>query len=373
MTAVQQSDSTYAAIERKVRRLTASASEASLSSTDIQEATNTFYNNDFPYAIKVDQMKSVYTFFSRPNIDRYPLDVNFNQGIRAPLYVDGIQGYFTKDRVQFNNIWPRFPTRFSPISGDGVTQLFNFTIQGPFLSKEVTLGGVDTTGTAISISDDGEGNLLYDLPNPIVSVPTNTAVYVQTIPPTIPIELLGLPIAGMKNVNTINPGNIKKTPCGTVDYVGGAFSVNFALIAGTPGVTPIAGQQMTLRVSQYQTGRPNSMLFWNNEFTIRPVPKFIHKIEIESYLTPVQFMQTTDHPILNQWWQYISYGVAKEILRERQDMQGVAALDEGFKRQEGLVLERQGVEEVGVANGTIYNSLQGQIGGNWGNNGNWGG
>ena len=87
------------------------------------------------------------------------------------------------------------------------------------------------------------------------------------------------------------------------------------------------------------------------------------------YLTPVQFMQTTDSPILNQWWKYIAYLAAAEILRDRQDMDGVANLMEGLKRQEGLVLERQGTEEIGQQNKTIYNAEYGY--GNW-NNG-WGG
>jgi len=34
----------------------------------------------------------------------------------------------------------------------------------------------------------------------------------------------------------------------------------------------------------------------------------------------------------------------------------VSNLSEGFMRQEALVLERQGVEEIGQRNSTIYNS-----------------
>ncbi len=45
-----------------------------------------------------------------------------------------------------------------------------------------------------------------------------------------------------------------------------------------------------------------------------------------------------------------------EILRERQDFEGVENLSEGFMRQEALVLERQGVEEIGQRNTTIYSS-----------------
>jgi hypothetical protein len=69
-------------------------------------------------------------------------------------------------------------------------------------------------------------------------------------------------------------------------------------------------------------------------------------------------MMTTDHPVLNQWSQYIAYGVACEILRDRQDMEGVQNLMEGFKRQEGLVLERQSIEEIGQPNITLFNTTQ---------------
>jgi hypothetical protein len=346
MSAVAPGDSTVVFIRKKVRRLTASASESALSTADIDQYINNYYNTDFPYGIKIDQQRSVYTFFTEPNRDRYPLDVNFNQGVRAPVYFEGILGTLFKDRQQFFNLWPRWPTKFTPISGDGMTKIFTFTIAGPFLSKEVVLGGVDVNGNPISVNDDGNGNLLLEIPNPVTTVP----IYNQNGIPPIP---------GMHNQNTRNPGlNYQGTQTGaftnaigSVNYVSGLFNIEFP-------VAPAAGTQMTLWVSQYQPGRPYCLLFWNNEFTIRPVPKLIHKIEVETYLTPVQFMQSTDSPIINQWAQLIAYGAAREILRDRQDMEGVANLEEGFMRQEALVLERQGIEEIGTPNYQLFNSTQ---------------
>ena len=352
---VAQAQSTYARIEQKVRRLTASASESALAYTEIEQYVNTFYSQDFPYGIKIDQMRSVYTFFTEPYRDRYPLDVNYNQGIRAPVYFEGIQGAFFKDRQQFFNVWPRFPTKFQPISGDGVTTIFTFTIPGPFLSKEVVLGGIDSAGNPISVNDDGNGNLLLQLPNPVVTVPPYTDVYTVSNAP-VP-ALVGKPIPGMHNQNTLNPGlNRTNTQTGaytnaigTVDYVTGVFNIEFP-------VAPESGSLMNLWVSQYQTGRPYNMLFWNNEITIRPVPKIIHKVEVETFLTPVQFMEQNDVPILNQWWQYIAIGAAIKVLEDRQDMEGVQNLSVLFDRQEALVLERQGVEEIFQPNWTIFNS-----------------
>lgn len=366
---ISPADSTLVAIRKKVRRLTASASENSLSTADIDQYIQTFYTQDFPYSIKLDQMRNVFTFFTEPNRDRYPLDVNNQQSLRAPIYVDGLQGYFTKDRQQFHAVWPNLPTKWQPINGDGTTVNFSFKIPAPFLSKEVVLGGVDANGNPISVNDDGNGVLLLQVPNPVVTVPLYTDVYEQNTPgtPQLPSDIIGKPIPGMHNQNTLNPGlnntSTQTTPpalgIGSVNYVSGQFVIKFP-------VAPANGSRMTLWVSQYQTGRPYSVLFWNNEITIRPVPKIIHKVEIETYQTPVQFMQSSDSPLLAQWWQLIAIGAAIKVLEDRQDMDGVQALVVLYDRQEDLVLERQANEEIFQPNQTIFNSAnvsQGAING----------
>jgi ubiquitin-activating enzyme E1-like protein len=425
-TPVGPGDSTVVFMRNKIRRLTASASEATLSTADIDQYLNNVLLNDFPYAIKLEQMRSVYTFFTQPYIDRYPLDVNFNQGVRAPIYVEGILGTLFKERSQFFNLWPRWPTMFQQGGGTtlagtitgieqpsnpavitsdnhnlttgavitinnvgGMTQLngnsytvtvidandfslvgvdntlfggytgggtwtsvsptFSFVLPGPFLSKEVVIGGVDQDNDPISITDDGNGNLLLVSnnvnisPNPVVSVPTQNL--------NLPNPQLSVP--GMYNINTSNPGLINPLNIGTVDYVGG--TVDFTL---PPGISLMGGTLFTVWIAQYQPGRPYCLLFWNNEFTVRPVPKLIHKIEVETFLTPVQFYESTDVPILSQWAQYLAYLAAQEILRDRQDIEGVQNLEEGRMRQEALVLERQGIEEIGTPNFTLFNSAQ---------------
>lgn len=351
MSAVTPADSTYGYIAQKVRRLTGSSSTSSLSDANIGQYVNNFFNQNFPNAIKTDQMRAVYTFYTAPYIDRYPVDVNYWQGFRAPMYVDGIEGFFAKDRQSFFYMWPKWPTLSQPIAGNGVTQVFSFTVNAiPFFRGSFTLGGTSTIGAPIQVSDDGQGNLQYLVTNPQVSVPP------QTTNPAIP---------GMYNRNTGNPGLITPINIGTVNYVTGAVLIDFSLV----GVTPIAGQTMNLFVSQYTTGRPYSLLFWNNELTIRPVPRLIHKVEIEAYQTPIQFLLTSNNPIINQWAKYIAYGASIDVLLDRQDMAGVSNLMPEFKNQEGLVLERQATEEIGQRNSTIFSSnMQGQANfyGSWG-------
>lgn len=405
-----QADSTLVAIRKKVRRLTASSSESALSTSEIDNYINTYYSQDFAYSVKLDQMRNVYTFFTKPNVDRYPLDVNFNQGVRAPCYFEGIQGLFLKDRQQFYAMWPRWPAQFQQgnqvLTGDitaasqalpcqitspshglpsgasvtitgivgmtelnggtyiisvidannftllaidstgfvayvsggtwtAVSQTYSFTLPAPFLSNEVVIGGVTSSGLSFAINDNGNGTLQLQVPNAQVSVPVETS--------TEP---------GMKNLNTANPGQTNVINIGTVNYTTGQFSFNIP-----PTYDVADGTQLNIWISQYQVGRPNTLLFWNNELIIRPVPNNVYKVEVDTYLTPVQLLATSNVPILNQWWQLIAIGSSIKILEERQDMEGVENLAKMYDRQEGLTLERQGVEEIGQPNITLFNSV----------------
>lgn len=419
-------DSTLTAIRLKVRRLTTSPNESSLPTAIIDQAINTFYQSDFPYAIKLDQMRSVYSFYTSPNVDRYPLNVNFNQGIRSPVYFEGIEGMLFKDRQQYFAMWPRFPTLnnvsiapevltsgvitniipstvvvtqtqitsaahglavgalvliedvvgMTELNGNSYTvtavstntyrinvdsssfsayvsggtwssldTIFEFTIgPTPFLSQNVVLGSTDSNGNAIRIADDGNGNLYYQLPNAVALNPS----YLNKNPGMKNSNISSLTNQSSVTIQTY-PGDQQQTLVGTVNYVTGEFTINLAV-----GIGFVVGSLLEIWVSQYSPGRPYTLMFWNNEFTVRPVPDKVYKVEVETYLTPVQFLETGDNPILNQWWQYIAYGAACEILRERQDFDGVNSLMEGFKRQESLVLERQGTEEIGQRNSTIF-------------------
>lgn len=370
MTSVLQADTTYTSIEKKVRRLTASASEASLSSADIQRAVNLFYNTDFPYSIKIDQQRSVYKFLTIPNVDRYPVDVNNLQGFRAPVYFEGIIGNFFKNRDQLYNLYPRYPTQFQPAAGNGMKTSFSFSLFGnnvnPFpqpnfgiLSTQVVIGGIDVNGAPIRIIDDGgavvdsfgiganttTGRLLFITQN---NVGNNVYIDPTSTPPNQQVAA----IPSLSPLPSPSPPS-PLTPqyCGTVDYVTTNITINFP-------VAPAAGTMINVWASTYQVGRPYNLLFWNNELTVRPVPDNVYLCEVEAFMTPSQFMMTNDNPILNQWSQYIAFGVAAEILRDRQDIEGVQNLQEGFKRQESLVLERQAVEEIYQPNVTLFNSTQ---------------
>lgn len=314
---VQQASSTLETITKKVRRLTASPSESSLKLTDIEEYINTFISQDFPYAIKIDQLKTVYTILTSPNIDTYGLNVNQYQSLRKPVYFEGIEGTFYKDRGQFFAVYPRYSTLTVPASGDGTETSFSFTLAGPFLRGNVVIGTIDSSGSSIRVED-----------NPTYG--TNEGILRQVS-------------------SESTTGDLTFTDIGTIDYVSGSVALTFLTVPGT-------GENINAWTSQYTASRPYSLLFWNNEITIRPVPDKVYKIEIEAFQTPTQFMSVNEVPTVNQWWQYIAYGAAIKILQDRQDISGLENHMPEFLRQEALVLERQANDEIGQRNATIFSS-----------------
>lgn len=410
---VGPADSTLTYIRKKVRRLTALPGESALPTAQLDEYINNFYNQDFPNSIKTDQLRSVYTFFTQPNVDRYPVNVNYSQGFRSPVYVEGVEGVLYKDRESFYQLYPRSPTKnqfstqtsgtvtgatqanpgvitstahglttndqvtFSNIGGmtelngntytitvvdansfsigvDTTTftaytgggnwtssvQIFSVTVtQVPLLRKEVVVAFQDVSGTSRAVNDDGMGNLILWTPFAQTDIP-GANVSPNTFYP------------GQHNLNTGNPGDLQGINVGLVNYSTGLLSFDFT----SSGVLPSGSFSNTIWTNYYTTGRPYSLLFWNNELVVRPVPDNVYKVEVENYLTPVQFLSTTDNPLLNQWAKYISYGAALDILYDRQDVEGVENLRMPFEEQKGLVLERQATEEIGVQNSTIFNT-----------------
>ncbi|MDC7243647.1 MAG: hypothetical protein PQJ44_06900 [Sphaerochaetaceae bacterium] len=319
MTATQ-ADNTLIQIRKRVRRLTSSPNETSLATSEIDEYINSFYTLDFVSAIKTDQLKDVVTLYTSPNIDVYTLDLNTYQGIRSPVFCEGQEANLFKDRSQFFNVYPRYATKEIPTTGNGGAT-YTFTLTNiPFLRNQVVIGSVNSSGTPIKVIDDGSGNL-------------------------------------------VNADNTAQN-AGTVNYLTGAVSLDYSTI----GINPANGEDIVTWVVQYSASRPLSILYWDGEITVRPVPDGIYKIDFEAYMTPVQFLNTNDSPTVFQWKDYIATGAARKILQDRGDMEGEQYLEKLMIEQQGLVLARQSVEEIGQRNATIYESSSRgpRIGSNYG-------
>jgi hypothetical protein len=358
---------TLTAIQTKVRRLTRSPSQAQLSDTDLQNYINTFVVYDFPEHLRLFNLRTTFTFVCNPFQDRYPTDEISFAGVTTnplydfknryisiadPIYIAGYQSFFTQSREQMFAIYPNTNSIQSiGTTGDGVTQQFTGTVtavvqsnnspqsqQAVLLQGQVLFSSVDASYSGLSLVDV-----------PVISAITGN--------PT-----------GFGNLYV--PGNEPTTPptsvllANNINYVTGQYTITFP----TP---PAAGVPINSQTVPAVPALPQALLYYDDVFTLRPVPDQPYRINIEAYVRPTYLMETTSSPLLNEWWQYIAYGAAKKIFEDRMDTESVAQIMPEFKKQEALCLRRTIVQYTNDRVATIYTEQTsfGPGSGAWG----WGG
>ena len=294
---------TLQGIKNTVRRLVSSPDPSQLSEADLEAAINSFYVQEVPASVKTDQLRTVLEIFTSPNVEKYDVDVNTYQELQDPVFINGRPGNLYKDRSTFYGKWSRQSQVQTPATGDGTVGPYNFTLSNmPILPGSVVIGTVDTGGGIVKVEDNGSGGL--------VEANTSTSV-------------------------------------GSIVYSTGVVSF-------TPTQAILSGQGINVWSTYYTAGYPSDILYWNNQVSVRPVPDDVYRIEVNAILTPTAFAANDSRPVVDQWWQFVSYGTAIRIMTTRQDMAGVENIKPLFLEQRSLVIDRQASEEIGQRNVTIY-------------------
>lgn len=318
-------DSTLLAIQKKVRRITRSPSPSQLSDSDLDEYINTSILYDFPENVRLFSLRTNLTFYTQPGVDLYQTSTDLNSplynfknkyiAVHPPVFLAGIPGFFTQYRDVFYGIYPQTVTIASTnLFGDGVATTFSGIIFAhPCLQNNVVMTALDANGS---------GMVLVDYPS-------------ATQPAFGAFGLFGAP-------QTYN-----LSPYGFINYLTGAFTITFP----TP---PANRAEITSEVVAYNPGKPLSILYYDNQFTIRPVPDKVYSIQIEADVRPTELLATAQEPEIQQWWQYIAILASKKIFEDRMDLDSVQQLMPMLKEQENLVLRTTLTQQANERTVTIY-------------------
>ncbi len=345
--------SSLQAIQTKVRRLTRTPSTQQLTDDDLNNYINTFVVYDFPEHLRMFNLKTVFKFWCNPYQDVYITDstlpitnplYNFQQNyisIEPPLYIAGFQSLYSQSREQFFGIYPLINSILSiGLQGNGAQTVFtgNINTSGGPNFVNPTLSNQTTTllqNNVLFSSVDLNNNGLSLIDVPIINAGTGN--------PTV-------------NGNLYVPGQTPITPptvidpTNTVNYITGNFTITFPT---APGV----GQAINSQCIPQVIGLPQAMLWYDNQFTLRPVPDQPYQINFEAYARPTAILQTNPNnqgPQLQEWWQYIAYGAAKKIFEDRMDMESVSLILPEYRKQENLCLRRTLVQYTNERTATIY-------------------
>lgn len=323
--------STLASIRTKVRRLTGRPSPQQITDAQIDDYVNTFYIYDMPEHLRLFAQNTTFEFMTTANVDQYDMRTlmvsigitteaarNVYITVSPPLYIAGYQSFWSQDRDQFFRSYPVLAEITNTITGDGTPGPYAVTFANtPVLQNQITVGAIDDTDVAVNCID----------------VPTD------------------------RTNGTWQQINTNTAVTGSINYTTGAATVTFA--NNIP-----AGNAVTFTAVPYAAGRPLAALYYDDIFTLRPVPDASYLVKMNAYKRPTALLASGDNPELNQWWQFLAYGAAKKVFEDSQDPEGVSAIMAEYKKQELLVLRRTIKERTNQRTATIYTDINGSAYGN---------
>lgn len=132
-----------------------------------------------------------------------------------------------------------------------------------------------------------------------------------------------------------------------INYLTGEINVVFSV--GIP-----QGNNINVQVNYFQGGLPRMVLFYNNTLTLRAPPAQQYLVELDGYMTPAAFLNTTDAVAYGYMSEYIARGAARKILSDTGDVEQFQFYEPLFKEQELLVWKRSQRQWTATRSETLY-------------------
>jgi len=279
---------TLSDIRQKVRKVTGRLTPGELSNSDLDVYINNYYTLTFPAELKLERKHTYYEFLTVPNTAWYNLPNSTYTNFEPPATVDFYSLLWFQDPNSFNVSSTQQITRLTPWTGDGSTVTFTTTVQAfPIM--------------------------------PASTVITDNVEEFQDTSQT------------WTTSNVTLTGDLGGTA--TINYSTGAISVTF-------NTAPANGQIIYLSYQQFQPGRPQAVLMYNNQFQFYPVPDTAYRFQVNAYQVVSELVNATDTPDLNEWGPCISYGASRDILADLGENDVYAEVTALYKEQLSYVLKR---------------------------------
>jgi hypothetical protein len=373
-----------------VRRIIKSPSNSQITDDLIIDYINRFYIMDVSARIQLFDLKTKYQFMTVPGVDQYnmPLyDVQTQpgnqtigmypvyQGFTDNAYINGIKVPLQTLRGSFYDIWINVLQNLQySVVGDGTAG--PYTISMPILPNGSTTqnppfnailrGHVDITGimsTLVNIDPPVSNTINTSIPTTSI----DSAVFITSIDATgapVIVEDSGQFLTGNVNYgllmtpgkapfgNTALPGGYSITS-NTINYLTGIATVEF------PVAIPL-GNAINAQCRFFSAGLPRAILFYNNVITLRSPPSFQYVVELDAFLSPAAFLNTSAAIPFGYMSEYIARGAARKILSDTGDVEQFQFYEPLFREQESLVHIRSQRQWTSTRTPTIYSQGIGQ-------------
>jgi len=304
-------------IIEKIREVSASGNSLQVTDEKIVKYINSYYLYDIPDDLRILKLKDVYTFNTIQGVDTYPFDFDHWSTVEAPAWCAKRQINLYENPAEFYswNFNEQVVETFS--TGDGTAGPYSGTTQSfpllasinnnPAQDSQTTNTGIFPTGYPPTFNDPNISRIQNIL------ITANTATSSLHVTDDGAGNLIGDCLAG-----------------GTINYQTGAI----AALTFTSAIP--SGNDINIQYRPVTLGRPNTILFFQQQFVLRPVPDQAYTMEITAYREPSQaLLGTTSNTVPNlsgrpeyfDWWELLAFGAAKKLYIDRLDTDGVQLMD----------------------------------------------
>lgn len=355
-------------IRQKVRNLTGTPSQDQLTDFQVNAYINNYYIYEMPHELKVQIENNFLDFKTEVGVDVYSFPEAYLTDSPG-AYADGFPLIFYQDPDIFYQDWPQQYAVDNLFTGNGSQVTFTGGLQNPpiiigtaFITDGVQVlqdtgtpvmtqtiatgnGGTTYSGTLASppivtgsfsvtsgneiFTDNGNGTLSSNLGGS-GTINYASGVWALTFANAV---LTGINIIGTYTLATEGVGTFTGNGFGTINYITGAISVTFAL-------PPAATATIYGKYQGYQPNRPQGIMFFENQFTVRPVPDQVYQIRMQGFVLPNGMNTDSATPLQMEWGPLIAYGAALDIFDDRGDKENYNRYYQSFKRFENIALGR---------------------------------
>ncbi len=209
----------------------------------------------------------------------------------------------------------------------------SFVITGVTQATQAVVSVVNTlvAGTLVQISDILGMTELFGTYTIVSATPTTITLNVDSTTFTAYIS-----------------GGVVSVSMNVINYFTGQV-INLFFPSSIP-----AGANIFLTCSYFQSGLSRSILFYNNVLTLRSPPAFQYLVELDAYLSPAAFLNTTSAIPFGYMAEYIARGAARKILSDTGDVEQFQFYEPFFVEQELLVWKRSQRQWTATRTETLY-------------------
>lgn len=323
---------TLADIRNKVRRITARPSVNQISNAQIDEYINTYYLYDMPAQLKMESFRVNYQFVTQPNVNVYNFPTNLYLEAMPPVYIAGYQCYMSQSRENFLRFNPRINFNQQDVAtGTGGVGPYTGTITATPIMR-----GWNTNPASTNISEINWA-VLFSGPVTVAGVTTMTTLVDD----------------GQGNLFDLSD-TTSSAPRGTIDYATGVFSATF--------LNPVdLGGSINVQYVPYVASRPNSVLFYQDQIQLYPIPDQAYTVSFEAYKLPTAFDSGLPgaSPQLKELWQLLAYGAADKIFADNADIENMMKFRPLLEEQLKFCLRRTINQYSSERTATIYTEQTG--------------